>query len=183
MPRCVSTARRVPSGAVEPSATRSGPALVAWVVATVVAVDQATKAWAAAELADGPISIVGSTIELRLSRNTGGAFSLFRGFTPVLAVLTIGVAVLLVRAVRHAEDRVTLGALALVLGGAIGNLVDRAARSPGFLRGAVVDFVKVDSWPIFNVADASITVGALVLVLWSLRPRNRRAGDDDGTSP
>ena len=119
---------------------------------------------------DGPISIIGSDVELRLSRNTGSAFSLFQGFTPLLAVLALVIAVVLVRAVRQAEDRLTLVVLALVLGGALGNLADRLFRSPGFLEGAVVDFVKVDGWPTFNVADSAITVGTVLLVVTLLRP-------------
>ena len=143
------------------------------IVVGVVALDQLTKVWAVSSLADGPIEILGSDVEFRLSRNTGGAFSLFRGFAPLLAVLAVVIAVVLVRAVRHAEDWLTLLALALVLGGALGNLTDRLARAPGFLRGAVVDFVRVGSFPTFNVADSAITVGAVLMVaglLWPRRP-------------
>jgi signal peptidase II len=61
-----------------------------------------------------------------------------------------------------------LVALALVLGGALGNVSDRLFRAPGFLHGAVVDFIKVGSWPTFNVADSAITIGAVLLVVWSL---------------
>lgn len=131
----------------------------------VVAIDQLTKAWAVAALEDGPASIIGGDVELRLSRNTGGAFSLFQGFTPLLAVVAVALTVLLVRALRRTDDTWIVVALALVLGGAIGNLIDRVARSPGFLRGAVVDFVSVDDFPTFNVADSAITVGAVLLVL------------------
>jgi signal peptidase II len=56
----------------------------------------------------------------------------------------------------------------LVLGGALGNLVDRFARSPGFLRGHVVDFVAVGWWPVFNVADSCVTIGAILLVVRTL---------------
>ena len=59
--------------------------------------------------------------------------------------------------------------LSLVLGGALGNLVDRLFRSPGFLKGAVVDFVHVGSFPTFNVADSAITIGAVIIVIWAVR--------------
>jgi len=59
--------------------------------------------------------------------------------------------------------------LSLVLGGALGNLIDRLFRAPGFLKGAVVDFVHVGSFPTFNVADSAITVGALLIVVWAVR--------------
>jgi signal peptidase II len=142
--------------------------LVATIVVAVVLLDQLTKVWAVAELADGPASIVGTDVQLALSRNTGGAFSLFQGLTPVLAVVAIVLVAFLVRAARTTDAVIAVVALALVLGGAIGNLGDRVFRAPGFLRGAVVDFVSVGSFPTFNVADAAITVGAILLVGWSL---------------
>ena len=144
-------------------------ALVAAMVAGIVALDQLTKAWVVAEFSDEPLSIIGTTVELRVSRNTGGAFSLFQEFTPVLAVLALIVTLVLVRALHRTRDRVILVALALVLAGAVGNLIDRMARSPGFLRGAVVDFIRVGDFPSFNVADSSITIGAVLLVIWGWR--------------
>ncbi len=152
------------------SLRRARPRLLAPViVAAVVVLDQVTKAWAVAALADGPVRIVGSTVELSLSRNSGSAFSLFQGVTPLLAVVAGVVAVVLVRVVRRTTDRWTVVALALVLGGALGNLVDRALRAPGFLHGAVVDFVSIGSWPSFNVADSAISVGAVALVVVTWR--------------
>jgi signal peptidase II len=143
---------------------------VAVAVVAIVAVDQLTKAWAVAALSDGPISVIGDTVELHITRNPGGAFGRFRGMTPLLAIGAVLVAVFLVRAVQHARDSWTVAALVLVLGGALGNLCDRFARSPGFLRGHVVDFVKVGWWPVFNVADSCITVGAVLLIIRSLFP-------------
>ncbi len=142
--------------------------LVAGIVAAVVVLDQATKAWAVASLPGRSISIIGSTLELQLTRNPGSAFSLFQTVTPLLAGLALVVAFFLVRAVRHTEDRVVLVALALVLGGALGNVADRVFRAPGWFRGSVVDFIALRDWPTFNVADSAITVGAVLLVLWSL---------------
>jgi signal peptidase II len=139
------------------------------IVLGVIALDQLTKAWAVERLSDGPIEIFGSDVGLRLSRNSGGAFSLFQGYTPLLAVLAIVLALILVRAASRTDDRLVLVALALVLGGALGNLADRLVRSPGFLRGEVVDFVNVGSFPTFNVADAAITVGGGLLLLAVVR--------------
>jgi signal peptidase II len=139
------------------------------IVVAVVTLDQVTKAIVVATLSDGPASIVGDTIQLRLSRNTGGAFSLFQAYTPVLAVAAIVVAFVLVRAVQRTTDTVTVIALSLLLAGAIGNLCDRIFRSPGFLRGAVVDFVAIGDFPSFNVADSAITIGAILLVLFGWR--------------
>jgi signal peptidase II len=158
---------RVPAGPAEP-ATRLRRVVLA--VLAIVVVDQLTKVWAVAALSDGPVSIVGDTVELNLTRNPGGAFGNFRGLTPILAAGAVVVSVVLFRAARRATDAWTVAALTLVLGGALGNLMDRFARSPGFLRGHVVDFVKVAWWPVFNVADSCITIGAVILIVRSLFP-------------
>ncbi|MFO7589526.1 MAG: signal peptidase II [Acidimicrobiia bacterium] len=158
---------------------RAGPRgrRLAWcVVVAVVVTDQLTKAWAVSALDDGPISIIGTTIELRLGYNSGAAFSLFGDYGVVLALLAIAMVVVLVRMVHRSKDVWMIGALALVLGGALGNLADRMFRAPGFLRGAVVDFVHIDPIPTFNVADAALTVGAVTLVLAGFFG-DRRVGD------
>lgn len=155
----------------------------------VLVADQLSKAWAASALADGrTVEIVGDTVRFRLLRNSGSAFSLFTGYAPVLAVVAAVLVVVIFRMGRRETDPLASTALALVLGGALGNLGDRIFRAPGFLEGAVVDFVDVGRWPTFNVADSAITVGAAILVLtgWRLgRPAGR--GQDttepgDGTS-
>jgi signal peptidase II len=162
----------VPSGVADPSraAARRRTRISLVIVLVVVALDQLTKTWAVRRLDEGPIAIFGSDVGFRLSRNTGSAFSLFQGFTPLLAVLAVVIAVVLVRAVRRTDDMLTVVALSLVLGGATGNLLDRIVRSPGFLHGAVVDFVHVGDFPTFNVADSAITIGAVLLVVRALFP-------------
>jgi signal peptidase II len=144
------------------------PVSLVLVTLAIVMADQATKTWAVRVLSDHAIHVVGP-IDLRLSRNPGGAFSTFTQATPVLAVLALGLAAALVHSVRRADDRLSAIAFAVVLGGAIGNLVDRFARAPGLLRGEVIDFVKVGWWPTFNVADAAITIGAVLLLFWGWR--------------
>jgi signal peptidase II len=139
-------------------------------IVAIVAVDQLTKIWAVAALDDGPIRIVGDTVKFELTRNGGGAFSRFQGMTPVLAVGAIVVSFVLARVLRAQTDRVLVVALTLVLGGALGNLMDRFVRAPGFLRGHVIDFVAVGWWPVFNVADSCITIGAVLLVIRSFAP-------------
>jgi signal peptidase II len=164
----------------DPGATPSTrrPLLIVGLVVGVVLLDQITKAWVVATLADEPLSIIGDTVELRLSRNPGGAFSLLTGFTPLIAVLAAIVAVVLVRVAQRSRDPVMVIALSLVLGGALGNLTDRLFRAPGFLRGEVVDFVRVGAFPSFNVADSAITIGAVLLLVWGWRDRDehRAAG-------
>jgi signal peptidase II len=149
-------------------------------VVVIIGADQATKSWAVHALAAKPIDLIGRHVQLALTRNSGSAFSRFQGYTPVIAIGAIVIAVILARALRAQHDRVLLVALGLVLGGALGNLVDRLARSPGFLRGEVVDFVKLGSFPVFNVADSALTVGAVLLALHGLRhpgDSSHEAGD------
>jgi signal peptidase II len=147
-------------------------------VVGIVALDQLAKAWAMSRLVDGPISIVGTTIDLRLARNPGSAFSLFRNVTPLLAVVAVVVAVFLIRAVKTTNDRVMAVALGLVLAGAVGNLCDRLFRDPGFLRGHVVDFVHIGAWPTFNVADSAITIGAILLIVRTVMMGDRETRDE-----
>ena len=181
MPTPASSARRVPNDAGKSTGSvperRSGrPVLATILVMGIVTADQLSKLWAVRELANGPVAIVGDTIDFRLARNTGIAFSLFGTFTPFLALIALAVAFFLVRAVRHADDVLTVMGLSLVLAGALGNLGDRVFRSPGFLRGAVVDFVHLSVWPTFNVADSAITVGAVLLAVDAFRPRHPALG-------
>ena len=157
-----------------------GPRRTGWVFAgiiTIVAIDQLTKIWAVATLADGPKQVIGTTVEFSLTRNGGSAFSRFQGMTPILAIGAIIVTVVLVRVLQSTTDRVLVVALSLVLGGALGNLTDRFLRAPGFLRGHVVDFVAVGWYPVFNVADSCVTVGAILLILRSLRMPAHRSLD------
>jgi signal peptidase II len=168
----------VPNDADDAAGTRSSRArLAAGIVIAIVALDLITKTWAVHELADGPVEIFGDSVSFRLARNTGGAFSVFQAFTPLLAIVAGVVAYFLVRTLRRTHDTLLVVALALVLGGAIGNLVDRLFRSPGFLRGAVVDFVHVGDWPTFNVADSAITIGAVLVIVWSVRTSVREHQD------
>jgi signal peptidase II len=161
----------VANGVAETRGRTDSKSRAAWVVAAliaIVAIDQLTKAWAVSALADGPKHLVGDLVVFEVARNSGSAFSRFQAYTPVLAVLAIGITVFLARSLRQTTDRWMLAGLVLVLGGALGNLADRLARSPGFLRGHVVDFVAVGWWPVFNFADSCITIGAVILIVRTL---------------
>lgn len=163
---------------VQPGARR-WPTLLA-VAAAVVLVDQATKTWALRALDDRTIDLVGS-LRLNLVFNTGSAFSIGAGLGPVLAIVGVVVVLVLLRASKDLEGRLALIGLGLVLGGAVGNLVDRAFRSgDGFLGGAVVDFVDLQWWPVFNVADAAICVGVVGL---AIALGGSGATEASGTSP
>ena len=153
------------TGSSEPDEARRSPVGPLSVAAVIVLVDQLTKIWAVSALSDGPVEVIGTLLQFRLTRNPGGAFSLLTGLTPVLAVLAVFMVVYIVRTTRRTTDLVMAYSLALVLGGAVGNLVDRLLRSPGFLRGEVVDFIKIPNWPTFNIADSAITVGVILIAV------------------
>lgn len=131
----------------------------------VVALDQAAKRWAVQTLSHRDIDLVGS-LRLRLIFNDSAAFSIGGGRTTLIATLGLVVAAVLVRLGLKAERRLWAVGLGVILGGALGNLVDRAARSgTGVLGGHVVDFIDLQWWPVFNVADIAVTLGAVTLAL------------------
>jgi len=135
----------------------------------VVGVDQLAKWWATTALADGPIVVIDGFFQFRLTFNTGASFSLFSGGGQVLAVIAFGVVSLIVYVLGDASRRLEAVSLGLVLGGAVGNLVDRVFRGPGLLDGAVVDFIDFSFFAVFNVADIAINVGVgllFVVAFW-----------------
>lgn len=147
---------------------RARPAIFMAVAAVVVAFDQLTKTWALHHAAHHSIHLVW-TLRLALSFNRGAAFGLGAGMGPFLLVAGALVAVgffILGRSSMSGSVLLTV-ALGLVLGGAAGNLVDRVVRHNG---GAVIDFIDLQWWPIFNVADSAISVGAVLLVVGARRP-------------
>jgi signal peptidase II len=166
-----------PAPATEQARPRPRWGLLAAVAGAVLVVDQLTKWWATTELADGhSIDLVWS-LRFRLTRNFGSAFSLGQGRGALISLLAIAVVAVLLRSGRHATRPVAALALGLVLGGAVGNLTDRAFRAgDGFLGGGVVDFIDLQWWPVFNVADMGVVCGAVLLVFASWREE----ADGDG---
>ncbi len=139
------------------------------VAATVVLADQLTKWWALEALAGGRVINLVWTLRLNLTSNTGFAFSLGGGFGPLIAVVVIAVIGVLVWHGRTISSRTGAVAVGLLLGGALSNLGDRAFRGDGFLSGAVVDFIDLQWWPIFNLADAAVVIGVALFLVSSLR--------------
>ncbi len=148
--------------------------------AVVVARDQLTKQWALSALDDGPIDLVGS-LRLNLVFNDRAAFNLGPSNTTAIAVLGLVVVGVIVRMGWQAADRGWALGLGIVLGGALGNLTDRALRAgDGLLGGQVVDMVDLQWWPVFNLADAALWVGIAVLLL---APRADDHEDDQAAAP
>lgn len=150
-------------------------ALTALVAVAIVVADQATKHWALNALGDGrTIDIVGS-LRFNLAFNTGMAFAKGQGIGPIIAVVGVIVVAYLLIGLRR-DTRPGAVFVGMVAGGAAGNIVDRLFRGEGWLRGAVVDFIDLQWWPIFNIADAAIVLGAGALVVASLAPEKPSAG-------
>lgn len=141
------------------------------VAAVVVVIDQLTKALAVTALADEPISLIADVLQLALTRNTGASFSILTGNGTLIALVVVGVIVLVVAMLRRVNHRLEAVGLGLVLGGAIGNLLDRIFRGDGFLDGAVIDFIDFSFFPTFNVADTAINVGVILLLIAAILRR------------
>lgn len=157
------------------------PRFVRWyaLALLLVVLDQLAKYWVSASFSYGEARALTGFFNLVLTHNKGAAFSFLaaasgwqRGFFIVIALIAI--VVISVLLARHAGEKLFCLALALILGGAIGNVLDR------IVLGHVVDFLDFHlagwHWPAFNLADSAITIGALLLVADSFHPGARRAG-------
>jgi signal peptidase II len=138
------------------------------VASGVVALDQITKHWAVSSLNDGRIIDVLGSLRFNLSFNKGMAFSQGTGIGPIIGVIGMLVVVYLLIGMRRTSlsGAVFVG---LVAGGAAGNIVDRLFRGEAWLHGGVVDFIDLQWWPVFNIADAAICIGGALLVFASFR--------------
>ena len=148
-------------------ATRRPLALFAVLAVGGLLLDVLTKVLAVATLdPQEPVRLLGGLLTLRLIRNPGAAFSQGEGFAWVFAVAaTLVLAYVLIRLVPRLGHRGWAVALGLLCAGVAGNLVDRLFRTPGPLRGHVVDFLQLPYWPIFNVADMCISTAAVMIVI------------------
>jgi len=132
--------------------------------------DRVTKVLAERALSGhAPITVIPKVLDLRYTTNSGGAFGLGQSAPWLFAGATIAVAIAIVVASFRLTRTSIAISLGLILGGALGNLTDRLANGSGFLSGRVVDFVDFHVWPVFNLADSAVVVGALLLALVGLR--------------
>ncbi len=167
---------RAATTATEPDRSRPGRRVTRWgiflgLASAVIVVDQLAKAWlvSAVPVGGGSIEVVGDWLRLIHGRNDGGLFGLFEGSAELFAVASVGVIAFIV--LYHARSRPSLvlsTALGLLLGGAIGNLIDRIRL------GYVVDFVDAGIGSLrfytFNIADSAISLSILLLILVALFP-------------
>lgn len=155
---------------------RSRAAIVLGVAAAIVAGDQVTKTVALHALVPGrSVSAIDGILHWTLQRNPGAAFGLFQRIPVLFTILAIAIAVAILATMGRSRDLPTAVAMGLVLGGALGNLADRLFRPPGPFRGRVIDFIDFRVWPTFNLADAAVVCGAVLLAIASLRAPQRSA--------
>jgi len=149
----------------EPSPSVAGSyRLLAGAAVGVLALDQVTKTLASDTLRGRGIAVLGGAVDLVYTRNTGAAFSLLPGGGLSFAIIAVLVSAGIVLYYRHivSEPLFFRLALALILGGAVGNLIDRIRL------GYVVDFIDLRWWPVFNIADSAVVVGVAGLIIRSL---------------
>jgi len=141
-----------------------GAVAVGWVVA-----DQLSKSWAVSSISNRTIDVLW-TLRFQLAVNHGASFSLGAGFGTwigLLALAFVGVLVWKGGSVRSHLGAVALG---MIVGGAVGNVLDRAFRGDaGFFHGGVIDFIDFQWWPVFNIADIGVVCGAVMLVIATFR--------------
>jgi signal peptidase II len=146
------------------------------IAAVVLALDQLTKELAVSRLDDGPVDLIDHALSLRLTYNSGGAFGVLRGLPGVFLVATIAVVALILLWTRKIEQTSWIVALGLVVGGGLGNVADRVFRDLG---GRVVDFIDLHVWPVFNLADASIVCGVILVIVATGLTHPTRRDDPD----
>ncbi len=141
------------------------------VAAAVVLVDLWTKRYAALHFDGNPVEVIPGFFGFTYVENPGGAFGSFQGGGTVIAIAAMVVTVVVVVAMAAKRPMIETVALGFVLGGALGNLIDRFARGPGLIDGPVIDWIELWFIPTFNIADASVTVAVALLLIHAWRSR------------
>ena len=148
-------------------------AIAYWLILAVVVADQLTKQWVLNVLSDGKVVKLFWTLQFNLVFNSGMAFSQGQGVGRIIGVLAIFVVIGLLMSLRDAKVLATVIGTGLLVGGATGNILDRLFRGGGWMGGSVVDFIDLQWFPVFNVADSAVTVGAGFLILGAFMTRAR----------
>ena len=136
----------------------------------VVAFDLATKVWAVSRLENqADINVIGDFLKFSFLRNPGAAFSIGTNVTWVFTIISIAVSIAVLVISKNVANRAWAIALGGLLGGALGNLGDRIFRSPEPFQGHVVDFILLPNYPMFNISDSAVVIGAIAMVILSIR--------------
>ncbi len=148
------------------------------VALTVLVLDIVSKLLVVAKLSGRPpVRLLGGFLHLLVSRNPGAAFSIGTSMTLVFSAIAVSVIVIILRTARRIRSLPWALTLGLLLGGATGNLLDRIFRYPGLFRGYVVDWIQLPHWPVFNLADSAVVLGAVLVVVLSLTGRTMDRGN------
>jgi signal peptidase II len=137
------------------------------VAAAVVTADLTTKRLAALNFNGSPVEVVPGFFGFTYVENPGGAFGMFQSGGVVIGIAALIIAVVVVVSIAAERPRRETVALGMVVGGAVGNLVDRFARGDGIIDGPVIDWIELSVIPTFNIADASVTVAVALLLIFS----------------
>lgn len=143
-----------------------------------IALDQATKTFALRNF-EPPVELIDGVLTLRLAYNSGGAFGFMQGVPEFFLIATLVTAIVIVLWVPKLEQPGWIAPLGLVLGGGLGNVSDRVFRDTG---GRVVDFIDLQVWPVFNVADMCIVIGVGWILLVGSRGHDRANTDEETRS-
>jgi signal peptidase II len=163
------------------SKQRAATFVLAGTVAAVVVFDQLTKTWAVNELSIGRSIKLLLGVRLVHARNTGVAFSKGGGMAGIIIPILVVIGVISWTARNEFRQpggphRWAPLAYGLILGGAFGNVIDRLFRGAGWGKGAVVDMIEaVTWWPVFNVADAALSIGVVLTLITVMRGRKTHA--------
>jgi signal peptidase II len=137
------------------------------VAAAVVVADLATKRFAALNFNGSPVEVIPGFFGFTYVENPGGAFGMFQSGGVVIGIAALIIALVVIVAISAERPWRETVALGLVVGGAVGNLVDRFARGDGVIDGPVIDWIELSIIPTFNIADASVTVAVALLLIFS----------------
>ena len=135
----------------------------------VVAVDLLTKRYAALTFKTDPVEVIPGVLDFVYTENFGASFSLFQDLGWFLSLAALVAAGIVINALRHDRPVGEVIAFGLIGGGAVGNLIDRLARGEGLTDGGVIDWIRLPNFPVFNIADSSITIAVVVLIVLAWR--------------
>lgn len=153
---------------------RPRPRQLLGIAAAILLADQATKVVVVSNMVEGQtIPVIEGVLHWTFVRNPGAAFSLFTGVPWLFTILATGISIWILATSRRARSAANMASFALILGGALGNLMDRVFRGPDAFAGHVVDFIDLRIWPTFNIADSAVVIGAFLLIVSSWMDEKR----------
>ena len=141
--------------------------LILSIVLSIILLDQLTKFLVRSSLGLGQSkTLIPKVLELAYVQNTGIAFGMLKNLQWVMIIVNVLIICVIIFYLRYVRQKKVALSLGMILGGAFGNLIDRV------VYGTITDFIKVSIWPVFNIADACITIGAIMLAIYFLKKDN-----------